>query len=218
MKITASQLVAVFPQSKSVAQQYADMFNELFPKYGITTRERVAGFISQVGHESMGFTRLVENLNYSAHGLAATWKSRYSTGKMVMVKGRKVPEPNMLALSLHRRPEAIANNCYADRMGNGPEASGDGWKFRGRGLLMITGKFNYTRVAKATGLDLLKNPELLEQPRNATVASLIHWDTEHLNVHCDKRDLVALSKGVNGGLIGFDERKELFERAMEVFA
>ena len=218
MKITASQLVAVFPQSKSVAQQYADLFNELFPNYGITTRERVAGFISQVGHESMGFTRLVENLNYSAHGLAATWKNRYSTGKMVLVEGRKVPEPNMLALSLHRRPEAIANNCYADRMGNGPEASGDGWKFRGRGLLMITGKFNYSRIAKATGLDLLKNPELLEQPRNATVASLIHWDTERLNVHCDKRDLVALSKGVNGGLIGFDKRKELFEHAMEVFA
>lgn len=220
MNITASQLIAIFPQSKSVAEVYAGLFNELFDKYGITTKERAAHFISQVGHESSGFTRLVENLNYSAEGMAATWKKRYSTGKMITVKGRKVPEPNALALSLHRRPEAIANNTYANRLGNGPESSGEGWKYRGRGLVMITGKFNYEEGGKYSGLDLVNHPELLEDPRNATIVSLEYWKSRNLNTIADKtteknNQVEPMTYKINGGYIGLDKRKEAFALAMK---
>lgn len=218
MKITANQLVKIFPQSKAVAQQYADLFNELFAQYGITEPVHAAGFISQVGHESGGFTRLVENLNYSAQGLASTWKNRYSTGKMIVVKGKRVPEPNALALSLHRRPEAIANNTYANRMGNGPESSGDGWKYRGRGLIQITGRYNYEQAAKATGLDLINHPELLEEPRNATIVSLDYWKRNGLSKVAATQDIKALTRAINGGLIGLSDREDHFEKALEVLA
>lgn len=219
MNITASQLTSIFPQSKSVAAQYAALFNELFPLYDINTKERAAHFLSQVGHESNGFTTLVENLNYSADGLANTWK-RYRTGKMILVKGKKRHEPNALALSLHRRPEAIANNTYANRLGNGPENSGDGWKYRGRGLIMITGLDNYTAGEKYSGLPLVKHPELLEVPRTATIVSLEYWKANDLNKLADKTIpknfyVEEVTQKVNGGQIGFKERFAYFELAMK---
>lgn len=219
MKITANQLIKIFPQSKSTAAMYIELFNEMLDEYGINTQTRLAHFISQLGHESQSFTRLVENLNYSAHGLASTWKSRYSTGKLVLVKGRKVLEPNALALSLHRRPEAIANNVYANRLGNGDEKSGDGWKYRGRGLIMITGLYNYQMAAKRTGLDLVNHPELLEIPKNALLASLAYWKENNLNAYANgstENDVEKMSGKINGGTIGLAERKELFKTAMMV--
>jgi putative chitinase len=220
MKISANQLIAVFPQSKKTAAMYAELFNELLDQYGINTEARVSHFVSQVGHESLGFTRLVENLNYSAQGLASTWKNRYSTGKIILVKGKKMPEPNALALSLHRKPEAIANNTYANRLGNGNEASGDGWRYRGRGLIMITGLNNYKMCAKRTGLDLVNHPELLEIPRNALLASLEYWKENNLNAYANgvtEDDVEIVSEKINGGTIGLDERKEAFKRAIAVF-
>lgn len=217
MKVTDKQLIQIFPQSKKTAAMYAELFNELLETYGIGSKERVAHFISQVGHESQGFTRLVENLNYSAQGLASTWKSRYSTGKTIVVGGKRVPEPNALALSLHRKPEAIANNTYANRLGNGNEASGDGWRYRGRGLIMITGLNNYKMCAKRTGLDLVKHPELLEIPRNALIASLEYWKENNLNAYAngsEESDVEIVSEKINGGRIGLEDRKEAFKRAM----
>lgn len=218
MSITSSQLISLFPQSKNVAVQYTDLMNELLPKHGITTPERIVGFVTQLGHESGGFTKLVENLNYSAQGLANTWDKRYSTGKKHMVDGKKVWEPNTLALSLHRRPEAIANNVYASRLGNGNEQSGDGWKYRGRGLIMITGAYNYGVAGKALKLDLMNKPELLEVPRHALIASLDYWTRNGLNAIADKRDVEELSKKINGGTIGLKERIVLWDKAIKLFA
>jgi len=218
--ITATQLVKIMPACKNAAV-YAELFNELFPKFDITTKKRQAAFISQVGHESGSLNRLIENLNYSAQGLATTWPGRYSTGKKIKVGNRLVHEPNLLAQSLHRRPEAIANNCYANRLGNGNEQSGEGWKYRGRGLMQITGKANYQMCSAYCGLDLVKNPELLEQRRIAVETALCFWRHNDLNRLADKisdtkPNVTDLTQKINGGTHGLKERLELYTVAMRV--
>lgn len=220
--INSKQLIQILPNSKAVAAEFAELFNELCPKYGIDNSTRLAAFVSQVGHESGHLTRLIENLNYSAQGLANTWPNRYSTGRKIIVGGKKVNEPNSLALSLHRRPEAIANNCYSSRLGNGNEASGDGWKYRGRGLMQITGKSNYIMCSTYACFDLVKNPELLEQKRNAVETALCYWKHYDLNRFADMADdktltnIDKLTKAINGGQHGLAERKELYLVAKRV--
>lgn len=218
--ITATQLVKIMPACKNAAV-YAELFNELFPKFDITTKKRQAAFISQVGHESGSLNRLIENLNYSAEGLASTWPGRYSTGKKIIVNDKTVNEPNLLAKSLHRRPEAIANNCYANRLGNGDEKSGDGWRYRGRGLMQITGKANYQMCSSYCGVDLVKNPELLEQKRCAVETALCFWRHNKLNALADKivlekPNVTDLTQKINGGTHGIKERLELFIVAMRI--
>lgn len=166
---------------------------------GITSPKRVAAFVAQMALESGGFLRVVENLNYSAQGLANTWPNRYS------VKGSKPPKPNDLALRLARNPKAIASNVYANRMGNGDEASGEGWLYRGRGLKMVTGKDNYIRCGKAMGLDLVDHPELLEQPCNAAASAGWFWNANQLWSFADAGDFIGMTKVINGGLIGYDD-------------
>lgn len=214
--LTVSQFQQIFPSAKT-ANTYVPLLNELLPQYGVTTKHEIAAFLSQVGHESGSFNRMVEGLNYSAHGLAATWPKRYSTGNKVTVNGKKVPEPNTLALSLHRRPEAIANNVYANRLGNGNEQSGDGWLYRGRGLLQNTGKHNYTVCTKKTGIDFVNHPELMELPRNALISALCFWDTNNLDLLDDRiSDTEKLTEAVNGGRNGLEERKHILELALSI--
>ncbi|MGU1251554.1 glycoside hydrolase family 19 protein [Pseudomonas aeruginosa] len=209
MLITEQQLLQIFPNAGHRAGFFVPALNAAMGRFGITSPVRVAAFLAQVGHESAHLTRLVENLNYSARGLAATWPSRYrGTGG----------KPNALALNLARHAEAIANNTYANRNGNGDESSGDGWRFRGRGLLQITGRRNYRTVGDSLGLPLEIEPELLEQPEHAASSSAWWWAAHGLNGLADRCEFAAITRRINGGMNGQAERMALWERAKRVLS
>jgi putative chitinase len=170
-------------------------------RYGIVGTPRVAAFIAQVGHESGQLTRLVENLNYSAEGLMKTWPSRFDFVR---------------ATATARNPEQIANIVYADRMGN--TASGDGWKYRGRGLIQVTGRANYAACGEALGLDLINHPELLEQPQYAAMSAAWLWSANGLNTLADAGDLTKITQRINGGTNGLADRQALYNKALKVQA
>ncbi|EIU3227675.1 glycoside hydrolase family 19 protein [Pseudomonas aeruginosa] len=209
MLITEQQLLQIFPNAGHRAGFFVPALNVAKERFGITAPVRVAAFLAQVGHESSQLTRLVENLNYSARGLAATWPSRYrgADGK-----------PNALALNLARHPQAIANNTYASRNGNGDDASGDGWRYRGRGLLQITGRLNYRAAGAGLGLPLEAEPELLEQPEFAALSAAWWWASHGLNELADRGEFAAITRRINGGTNGLEERLALWERAKAVLS
>lgn len=200
MKITADVLIKIDSRVKD-ADKLADALNEYLPKWGIVKAEEVAMFLAQVCHESAGFSVLSENLNYSAKGLRNTWSSRF---------------PNDLIASKYaRQPRAIANKVYADRMGNGSEASGDGWLFRGRGFKQLTFKNNYIAFEKDTGIPVTKNPDLLMQIPEAVISACWYWAKgnptgKSLNLLCP--DVKKVTKAINGGYIGLAERTKLYEK------
>ena len=191
-------------------------------RYQIVGLRRVAAFVAQVGHESSHLARLVENLNYSADGLANTWPNRYAEpdGKggyvKVLVKDGQRNKPNALCLSLAGKPEQIANNVYAGRMGN--TSPGDGWKYRGRGLIQITGKNNYRACGEALGLDLIAQPELLEKPQHACMSAAWFWACRGLNTLADAGKFDAITQRINGGQNGATDRKALYAKASKVLA
>ncbi|MBG7399707.1 glycoside hydrolase family 19 protein [Pseudomonas aeruginosa] len=209
MLITEQQLLQILPNAGHRAGFFVPALNVAMERFGIIAPVRGAAFLAQVGHESGQLTRLVENLNYSAQGLAATWPSRYrgADGK-----------PNALALNLARHPQAIANNTYASRNGNGDEASGDGWRYRGRGLLQITGRANYRTAGAGLGQPLEQEPELLEQPEFAALSAAWWWSTHGLNELADRGEFAAITCRINGGLNGQAERLALWERAKRVLS
>ena len=180
---------------------WCDPVNAVIQRFKLDTKVRAAAFLAQVGHESARLTRLVENLNYSAEGLVATWPKRFDT---------------KLAAQVARKPEQIASIAYADRLGNGSQASGDGWKYRGRGLIQITGKSNYRDCGAVLGLDLLSNPSLLEIPTNAAMSAGWFWSMNGLNALTDAGEIETLTRRINGGLNGLADRKDLLARAMRV--
>ncbi|MEX3929757.1 glycoside hydrolase family 19 protein [Paraburkholderia sp. BR10936] len=169
--------------------------NAACERFEITTPERAAAFVGQCAHESANFKRLVENMNYSPSRMADVWPSRFSTGQRVAGHHKA----NALAKSLGGRPEAIANTVYANRLGNGPPESGDGWRFIGRGLIHLTGRDNYTRAARALGLPIVERPELVEQPEAAALTSAWWWYENRVNLYADQRDWLAVSRAVNLG-------------------
>jgi len=186
-------------------QKYKTLLNS----YHVNTPERIAMFMAQIQHES-GLVPKAENLNYSAQGLANTFPKRYAVDPIAKVK-----VPNKLANSLNRKPQAIANNCYANRMGNGDEASGDGFKYRGRGFIQITGKDNYLMLSKDTRIDFLNNPDLLLEEANSMISALWYWGKHKLNNYADENDIQGCTKAINGGLIGIAERTELYNQWLE---
>lgn len=222
MPITSQLLLQILPSAGQVAGVFAPVLNTAMNRYQVVGQKRIAAFIAQVGHESGQLTRLVENLNYSADGLANTWPNRYAEpdGKggylKVLVKDRQRNKPNALGLSLAGKPEQIANNVYAGRMGN--SAPGDGWKYRGRGLIQLTGKTNYRRCGEALGLDLLTQPELLEKPQHACMAAAWFWGSNGLNSLADKGDIETITQRINGGLTGLADRQAIYARALKVLA
>ncbi|PCB11750.1 glycoside hydrolase family 19 protein [Pseudomonas aeruginosa] len=209
MLITEQQLLQIFPNVGPQAGVFVGALHRGMTRFGITSPVRAAAFLAQAGHESSQLTRLVESLNYSARGLAATWPSRYRSAD---------GKPNALALNLARHPQAIANNTYASRNGNGDEASGDGWRYRGRGLLQITGRSNYRAAAAGLGQPLEAEPELLEQPEWAALSAAWWWATHGLNELADRGEFAAITRRINGGLIGQAERMALWERAKRVLS
>lgn len=168
-----------------------EKYKTLFEEYGLVTKLRLAHFYGQLDHES-GLVPKSENLNYSAKGLLATFP-KYFTSKTD-------------ALSFERQPERIANRVYANRMGNGNSLSGEGWKYRGRGFIQLTGKENYFRVANDTGIDCLKNPDILLQEPNAVIAALWFWRVNGLNKLADQDSIKAITKVINGGYNGLEDR------------
>lgn len=187
----------------------------VFSTFAITYgTNRLSYFLAQIGHESGGLTIFTENLNYSAQGLAATWPSRYA----VKVDGayEKDPNgkyvPNDLAKSLNRNPEAIANNCYADRMGNGNEASGDGWRYRGRGYIQITGRDAYRTLGGECGLDLVADPDMASDPQHALTVACAFWKWKNINPACDTGDFTKVTKLINGGTNGLADREAWLAR------
>jgi putative chitinase len=169
--------------------------------YEINSPHRIAGFLSQIAHESAGLTRLTENLNYSAERLMAVWPRRFLTIEF--------------ARQYARNPEKIANLVYANRMGNGDEASGDGWRYRGRGLKQLTGKTNYAAFAEAIGEDYVAEPDLLLEPVNAALSAGWFWSTNGLNALADTGNVAAMTRRINGGLIGLEDRQRRFNACMQ---
>jgi putative chitinase len=170
-----------------------EKYKSLFASYYVNTPLRLAHFMGQMEHES-NLKPIAENLNYSAEGLTKTFTKYFPT----------LASTNGYA----RNPEKIANKVYANRMGNGNEASGDGYKFRGRGFIQLTGKENYILLSKDTRIDFVAQPDLLLQEANALIAALWFWNKNGLNVLADKDDVLVVTKKINGGTHGLEDRKQ----------
>ncbi len=187
------------------AALYATPLQIAADRYSIDTPRRVACWLGQLAHESARFSRVVENLNYSAQALARTWPARYADSD---------GQPNATAQRIARKPEDIANLTYAGRLGNGSAGTGDGWRYRGRGLIQITGLSNYQRCGDALGLDLIRKPESLEQPMYAALSAGWFWHQAGLNALADKLEIAKISRTINGGAHGLQERIELTHNAL----
>lgn len=211
MRIDPQQLLAILPAAKSRVHIFCEPLNNAWTEFGVDTAHEIASFLAQIGHESMQLQALEENLNYGAKGLAATW-ARFS------VTGKRGGSPNLLALEVQRKPERIANIVYANRMDNGDEDSGDGWRYRGRGLIHLTFKRNHQRCGDYLGLDLVGNPSLLLNPVHAARAAGWYWKVNGLDAYDDDDDARSESRIVNGGEIGLADRQEILDRALEVLA
>ena len=181
---------------------YQALVDEL-PKYEITSIPRVAMFMAQCGHESGNFTALKENLNYKPQALMAIWKKRFPTLD--------------IANEYAHNPEKIANRAYCDRMGNGPEESGDGWKFHGRGLIQLTGRGLYEQFAKEIGRDLDECVDYCETPDGAVESACFFWEHHNLNAISDAGDIVHATKVINGGTLGIEDRTARYNHAIQLF-
>ena len=184
-----------------------DALCELLPKYGITTERRVAHFLSQCAHESGGFKKLEENLNYSAKSLRAVFGRYFGDS------------PKRDADEYARNPEMIANYVYMDefrkyKMGNTEE--GDGWRFRGRGLKQLTGRENYTRFGKSVDMTAEEAAEYVATPAGAIESACWFWDANNLNSIADTDDVVKMTKKINGGNIGLEDRQKRYTHALQV--
>ncbi len=201
MPITVQQLLQVLPNAGQVAGVFVPVLNTAMSGYQIVGTKRIAAFVAQVGHESGHLVRLVENLNYSADALRRTWPSRFNAE---------------LASTAARKPEQIANIAYGKRMGNTEQ--GDGWKYRGRGLIQITGKNNYRACGEALGLYLIAQPELLEKPQHACMSAAWFWATNGLNTLVDAGKFDAITQRINGGQNRAADRQALYAKALKVLA
>ncbi len=194
-------------------EKWLDAVVHTCQEFEINTPQRVAGFLSQTSHESGGYTMLSENLNYRAATLAACWPNRFAVlgpdKKPIRENGKLVP--TAVANSIAGKPELIANLVYSSRMGNGPAESGEGWKYRGRGLKQLTGKFNYEKCGQALGIDLVGNPDLLLEPMAAARSAGWFWKANNLSAFADIDDIKGMTKKINGGLIGYEQRQALYD-------
>ena len=200
--ITLDQLKKIIPTNKE-PEAWLEVLLEVLPRYDINTPMRLAGFLAQTAHESADFKLLEENLNYSAAQLQKTWPKRFDA---------------TTASQFARKPEAIANKVYSDRMGNGSAASGDGWRFRGRGIKQLTGRDNYTAFGKSVGITAEKAAEYLTTKKGAVESAAWFWKTNNLNRFADVGDIVGLTKAINGGDIGLTDRKKRYESAKKVLS
>lgn len=199
--ITVEQIKKLCPNNKTPDALCA-VLNKVLPEYEINTKKRVAAFLAQCGHESAQFTALKENLNYSAAGLCSVWPKRFTSAAM--------------AAPYNRNPEKIANLVYCNRLGNGTESSGDGFKYRGRGCIQTTGKSNYQSFAKDCGKSLDEAVAYCETLEGAVASGAFFWKSNKLNQFCDSGDFVTLTKRINGGTVGLKDRQHHYDEALKV--
>jgi len=198
--ITVQDFAAAVPCSIEIAEVWQPWVSAAMDRWEVNTPERAAGFIAQMSHESAHFTKFEEDLRYRAQRLAAVWPHRYAVNS----KARPLV-PNQLAVRLHLNPELIANHTYANRGGNGPPESGDGWRYRGRGPKQITFADNYRRCGTALGLPLLRNPDLLLTPEHGAMSAGWYWASHGCNQLMDCNQYAECTKAINGGLIGYED-------------
>lgn len=202
--MTLEQLKQLIPRNP-YQQQWYDALTQLFPQYDITTPVRQAAFIAQCAHESAGFTALTENLNYRWQSLRRVFPKYFPTDQLAQQYANAI-----------NRQEAIANRVYANRMGNGDEQSGDGYRYRGRGLIQLTGRTNYEWFAASLQISVAEAVDYLQTFEGAAQSACWFWDTNNLNPLADARDIVGLTKRINGGTIGLQDRIQHFEHALHV--
>jgi putative chitinase len=207
--LTKEKFLQIVPEAKKskfnldlLVEHLNEICGKLIDEVNFASINRQAGFIAQCAHESGYFCRVTENLNYSAEGLVKIFPKYFPT--IESTKGYA------------RMPEKIANKVYANRMGNGPETSGDGWKFRGRGFIQLTGRSNYLKCGPSLGVDLTSSPEYLETVAGAIKSAYWFWNTNALNAFADADDIKGMTKRINGGFIGLEERKHLYDTAKKV--
>jgi putative chitinase len=189
-------------QRLHIGADWVDALNETFSRFNITTNNQKAMFIGQASHESGNFRLLEENLNYKAATLMRIWPKRF---------------PNLEKANEYAgNPKKIANSVYSSRMGNRDENSGDGWRFRGRGIFQITGHSNVFHAGKALGVDFVKDPDLIATPKYAALTAGWFWDTHKLNPPADALDFNKITRTINGGLIGQEDRIKHVQQALAV--
>ncbi|WP_337054007.1 glycoside hydrolase family 19 protein [Pseudoxanthomonas sp. USHLN014] len=204
---TAKTIQLAAGVAPDLAQKLEGPMRDVCRIYSIDTRERLAAFIAQCGHESASFSRTRENLNYSAEGLMATWPKRFTPA---------------LAQQLARKPELIANSVYGGRLGN--RNPGDGWRYIGRGWIQVTGLANYEAITELvrekipTAPDFVAHPELLESTQWAAMSAGAYWNDHDLNTLADRGDFAGITKRVNGGNIGAADRNARYARALKALA
>jgi len=189
-------------QNNPYSEHWHEALSKILPDYNINTPERVACFLGQTMVESAGYRALVENLNYKPETLMKVWPHYFSTAEIAQQYGH--------------HPEQIANRAYANRMGNGPEESGDGWKYCGRGLIQITGKDNYSRFAQSIDTPVEEVPEFLGTFEGAIQSACWFWESNNLNDLADAGDIVGLTKKINGGTLGLAERQQHTNNAHQI--
>src|SRR6185295_5027602 len=190
MPVSVEQLKAIMPNTKH-AEDFFRPLNNAMEHVEINTALRTAMFLAQIAHESQELNRVLENLNYGAPGLLATFKGKFTPAE---------------AEDYARNPERIANRAYANKLGNGNEASGEGWRYRGRGLIQVTGKVNYADCAKTLNIDLVASPALLETPEFAAQSAAWYWQKNKVNEPADADDIREATKRINAKLLALKER------------
>lgn len=205
-KVTLSLLQQLCPKTKATTlSKYVEPLNKVGEHYELFENpKRMAAFLAQIAHESGSFNFTKEGLNYSAAALNRVFRKYFPTLAS--------------AKAYEKKPEKIANKVYANRMGNGPESSGDGYRFCGRGLIQLTGRNNYTRFAKALGKTLDEAVAYLETPEGAVASAAWFWDANKLNIYADKGDFVGLTRRINGGTIGLADRIHHYEIALKALS
>lgn len=197
MNLTLEQFKTIFPKCKE-PQTWFTAITEVLPQFGITTQNQVACFLAQCGHESGEFNTIVENLNYRAERLLVVFPKYFNATTASIYAGN---------------PEKIANKIYANRMGNGNEASGDGWKFRGKSIIQCTGKENHMEFAKYKGMTVDAVCDYMVTVHGAVEYACFFWKTRGLN---DVTDFKVMTKKINGGLNGYDDRKAYLDKINRV--
>jgi len=203
-QLSYSELQQLIPRNLYIKQWHLALA-QLLPEYEINTTQRIAAFIAQCAHESGNFTALRENLNY-----------RWQTLRKIFPKYFPTDELAQQYAAMPNKQQAIANLVYANRMGNGPPESGDGWRFAGKGLIQLTGKENYTWFAASLEISVEEAAEYLETFEGAAQSACWFWETNKLNQWADKGDIVTLTKRINGGTIGLEDRIKHYEHALHV--
>lgn len=204
MELTKEQLQQLLPKNQYI-DQWHEVLSKLLPEYEINTPERIAAFIAQCSHESGGFTTLKENLNYRPETLRRIFPKYFPTDDLARAY-----------CSMPNKQEAIANRVYANRMGNEDESSGDGYRYCGRGLIQLTGKENYTWFASSIEISPDEAAEYLQTFEGAVQSACWFWETNNLNQYADSGDILTMTKRINGGTIGLEDRIKHYEHALHV--